>query len=151
MTKKILILSACLLAGFWGVAQQAGSGSGAAIAGINPASLEKAWVIDSILVSKIVDGMMQLDAAPADTVKTFKRKPKKIIIEPGSKITFEYADGSETGTFAIEAILKVDFPTHIEEYKVELSKQGKLVFRNGVNYNIDGARRAEERYVIKTK
>ena len=151
MTKKILILSACLLAGFWGVAQQAGSSSGAAIAGINPASLEKAWVIDSILVSKIVDGMMQLDAAPADTVKTFKRKPKKIIIEPGSKITFEYADGSETGTFEIEGVMKAYLPGRVSEYKIELTSKGKFVLRNDVSYSIDGARRAEERYVIKAK
>ncbi|MDR2563886.1 MAG: hypothetical protein LBC98_08080 [Prevotellaceae bacterium] len=151
MKKKSLFLIACLLTGFTVAAQTAAGSSGAALAGINPSALEKTWVIDSILVSKIVDGMMQLNAVPADTVKTFKRKPKKIIIEPGGKITFEYAEGSETGTFALEGILKVNFPTHGEEYRMELSPQGKILLRNDISYTINGVRRAEERYVIKAK
>ncbi|MDR0558865.1 MAG: hypothetical protein LBG92_01735 [Prevotellaceae bacterium] len=113
--------------------------------------LEKTWIVDSIFVDKTVGGVVVVKNLANDTVSTFLRRPKKIIIEPKKIITFEYADGlRKTGTFSIQDNkISVLYSTHVSEYEVEVTDNA-LTFRNQIQYLNNGVL-SEERYVIKTR
>lgn len=110
----------------------------------------KIWIVDSIFVDKVIDGVSVVKNSTSDTVKTFLRLPKRIIIESKKEITFEYADGiKKSGDFIFENNkIIVNYLTHRVEYEIEPASEG-LKISNSIKYVIDGVRNAEERYTIK--